>query len=240
MILSAAGCSRKSPNEPLSPGKKQIALVIVQDSALRLDPIVSSARIDVLGTGEKGEVIDFSKEKGAVGGKQDFWYKIRLHSGVTGWIWGQNIKVFAEGEDKSVESFAKDLRSAEEENVRKQVRGRWWSVIGEDTYTNFILSLKENGEYAALLKGTSKPVEGNYMIDTEKTLITFDKGTPFGNNVNYIIRGDFYILEAVGDKSKVRFKRISTDPNFKDEIEQEAPESDAAPEKKAEDAKAPQ
>lgn len=241
ITISIAGCSRKPANQPLAPGKKQIALITVQDSALRLDPIVSSARIMVLGTGENGEVIDYSKEKSSVAGKQDFWYKIRLRSGVTGWIWGQNIKVFAEGENKSIESFARELRAAEEETVRKEIRGKWWSVVGEDTFTNHILTIHSDGKYAALLKGSDKPVEGTYSIDTEKTLITFDKGTPFGKDVNYIIRGDFYVLEAVGDKTKIRFKRVSSDPNFKDEIASESPKAEAAnPEKTAEPAKVPQ
>jgi hypothetical protein len=241
ITLTIAGCSRKPANEPLSSGKKQIALIIVQDSALRLDPIVSSARIDVLNTGENGEVIDYSKEKSSVAGKQDFWYKIRLRNGVTGWVWGQNIKVFAEGENKSIESFARELRAAEEETVRKEIRGKWWSVVGEDTFTNHILAIHTDGKYAALLKGSDKPVEGTYTIDTEKNLITFDKGAPFGNNVNYIIRGDFYVLEAVGEKSKIRFKRISSDPNFKDEVAAESPKPGSAnPEKSAEPVKTQQ
>jgi hypothetical protein len=233
IIITLSGCSQLS--DQASAGKKQIALVTVQDSALRLDPLQTSARITVLGTGENAEVIDRSREKGSIAGKHDYWYKVRLRSGIFGWIWGQNVKIFAEGENASVERFARELRKEEEIKVRKELKGKWWSVSGEDNFTNHILIMREDGTYSALVKDSDKPVDGNYTLDTEKSLVSFDKGTAFGDSISYIIRGDFYVLEAISDTKHIKFKRISSDPNFKDELAKEsAPPSEEKKEEKKE------
>jgi hypothetical protein len=137
--------------------------------------------------------------------------------------------VFSEGEDTSVSKYAKELRKEESEKVRKELKGKWWSVTGEDTFTDHILSLKEDGTYASLVRGADKPVEGDYTIDTENTAIKFSKGTAFGDQINYIIRGDFYLLEAVTDKKRIKFKKISSDPNFKAELTVEDKETDETP-----------
>jgi hypothetical protein len=221
IIIALSGCSQSS--DQASKGKKQIALVIVQDAALRLDPLQTSARITVLGTGENAEVIDRSRAMASISGKHDYWYKVRLRSGISGWIWGQNVKIFAEGENASVEKFARELRKEEEVKVRKELKGKWWSVSGEDTFTNHILVMRDDGTYSALVKGSDKPVDGNYTLDTEKSLVVFDKGTAFGDNVSYIIRGDLYVLETISDAKRIKFKRISSDPNFKDELAKESP-----------------
>lgn len=220
LILSilAFGCNRNEPFASGSGAKKRIGVVMVTDSSLRLDPLVTSARVSVLATGENVEVTDRSRDRFPVAGKMDYWYKVRLHSGVTGWIYGQNIKVFAEGEDSSVAKYAKELRKEEADKVRKDLKGKWWSVSGEDTFTDHIISLKEDGTYASLVRGSDKPTEGDYTIDTENTVIKFSKGTAFGDQISYLIRGDFYVLEATTDKKRIKFKKISSDPNFKAEL----------------------
>jgi hypothetical protein len=231
LILStlAAGCGRNEPFTSGSGAKKRIGVVMVADSSLRLDPLVTSARVSVLATGDNVEVIDRSRERFPVAGKLDYWYKVRLSSGVTGWIYGQNIKVFAEGEDSSVARYAKELRKAEADKVRRELKGKWWSVSGEDNFTDHIISLKEDGTYASLVKGADKPTEGDYTIDTENTAIKFLKGTAFGDQINYIIRGDFYVLEAVTSKKRIKFKKISSDPNFKAELTVEEKDADEKP-----------
>jgi uncharacterized protein YgiM (DUF1202 family) len=228
MILSilAFGCNRNEPFASGSGAKKRIGVVMVTDSALRLDPLATSARIAVLPTGENVEVTDRSHEKSPVAGKMDYWYKVRLRSGITGWIYGQNIKVFAEGEDSSVAKYAKELRKEEAEKVRKELKGKWWSVSGEDNFTDHIVSLREDGSYASLVRGSDKLTEGDYTIDTENSVVKFSNGTAFGDQLNYVIRGDFYVLEVITDKKKIKFKRISRDPNFKAEFTAEDKDAD--------------
>ncbi len=232
MLIAAsvfAGCSRDDSRNSKYGKAKEIGVIVEEDSSVRLEPHLYAARVAVLSTGENVEVLDHSKEKSAVAGKKDYWYRIRLRDGMLGWIYGQNMKIFSEGSDSSVASYAKELREEEDAKATKELRGKWWSVAGtgEDTFTDHILALRENGTYASLKKGTTTPIEGDYIIDSLKGEMTFSKGTTFGDTANFIIRGEIYLLEATVDGKNVKFKRISTNPDFKDELM--LPKQDAAP-----------
>ncbi len=219
IALFLPGCSKEKPAQPVTEVvKKEIGVVTVEDASVRVDPFISSARIATLPTGANIEVIDKSKEQSRAAGKLDYWYRIRLSDGITGWIYGQNIRVFKEGEDSSVESFAKELRSEEAKVVQTQVIGKWWSVSAEESFTDHILSIRKDGTYASLLKGGSKPKDGTYEIDTANGAIVFSGGTTFGDKVNFVVRGEFVVIEAVNEDSTIKFKKISSDPDFKDEL----------------------
>jgi len=234
IILSViAGCSPHDGHSPFAGSRKDIGVIVVADSAVRVDPFIYSSRVAVLPMGENVEVTDRSREQSRVAGTQDFWYKVRLRDGISGWIYGQNIKVFKEGSDRSIESYAKELRAGEDEKARKELGGKWWSVTGEDNFTDHILSIRENGTYASLRRGSEKPLEGDYIIDSAQGTITFSAGTSFGNTETFIVRGDFYVIETVTDGRTIKFKKISSDPDFKNELavpEQKTDEETAAPE----------
>ena len=214
------GCSRDDSRNNKYGAPKEIGVIVVDDASVRLEPFLYASRVAVLSTGENVEVLDHSKEKSPIAGKIDYWYRVRLRDGIMGWVYGQNMKIFSEGSDGSVASYAKELREEENEKAVKELRGKWWSVsgIGEDTFTDHILALRENGKYASLKKGSTTPVEGEYTIDSLKGEITFDKGTSFGDKANFVIRGEIYLLETTIDGKNVKFKRISTNPDFKDEL----------------------
>ena len=230
--LSVIGCSRGGSKSSFGGNQKDIGVITVDDASVRLEPFIYSSRVTVLSTGENVEVLDHSKEKSAVAGKIDFWYRVRLRNGITGWIYGQNLKVFTEGSNSSVESYAKELRQDEDKKALKELRGKWWSVSGEENFTDHILALRENGTYASLLKGSDKPVEGDYTLDSMKGEITFSKGTSFGDKANFIIRGEIYLLEALIDGKAVKFKKISSNPDFKNElVVPEEPKTEETPAK---------
>jgi hypothetical protein len=86
-----------------------------------------------------------------------------------------------------------------------------------------------------MIKGSDKPIEGNYTVDTVNAVISFDKGSTVGNKIDYIIRGDMYILEAVSNEKRVRFKKISNDPEFKKDMNESEDAPAPAKEKKEEE-----
>ena len=236
-LAAAVSCSKdRNASKGVIAGAKEIGVIMEQDSSVRLDPLIYSARIAVLATGEQVEVLDKSKEKAPVAGKLNYWYKIRLRDGIVGWIYGANLKVFTEGSDSSVESFAKELRAEEAGNVMKALKGRWWSITDTQAFTDNILSLKDNGTYASMKKakaeGENPPaLEGDYKVDTLNSKITFSKGTTVGDTIDYIIRGDIYVLESSVDGKRVTFKKISSDPEYKRDMN-EAEDASAVSQKK--------
>lgn len=236
-FISVISCSKDTSSKGAIAGAKEIGVIMEQDSSVRLDPVINSARIAVLATGEQVEVLDTSKEKAPVAGKLNYWYKVRLRDGIVGWIYGANLKVFSEGSDRSIDSFAKELRAEESGKVMKDLRGKWWSITDTQAFTDNIIALKDDGTYASMKKGKeSEAVEGEYKIDTLNSKITFSKGSTVGETIDYIIRGDIYILEGSIDGKRVSLKKISSDPDYKRDMS-EAEDASAKPEKKEEKAK---
>ncbi|MGL4369526.1 MAG: SH3 domain-containing protein [Spirochaetota bacterium] len=223
MILSAAAVISCSSDKQPGPadataGAKEIGVVIESDAAVRIHPYIYTARVAVMSTGDYVEILDKSKEQSRIAGKLDYWYKVRLRSGITGWIYGTNLKIFTEGQDSSVESYAKELREEEASKIMKDLKGKYWSVTDSETFTDSILALWDDGKYASFIKGSETPIEGEYTVDTLTSAITFDKGSTVGDSINYIIRGDMYVLEVVKDGKRTRFKKISSDPSFKKDV----------------------
>ena len=236
-FISVISCSKDTSSKGAIAGAKEIGVIMEQDSSVRLDPLINSARIAVLATGEQVEVLDTSKEKAPVAGKLNYWYKVRLRDGIVGWIYGANLKVFSEGSDRSIDSFAKELRAEESGKVMKDLRGKWWSITDTQAFTDNIIALKDDGTYASMKKGKeAEAVEGEYKVDTLNSKITFSKGSTVGETIDYIIRGDIYILEGAVDGKRVSLKKISSDPDYKRDMS-EAEDASAKPAKKEEKAK---
>ena len=62
-LAGAVSCSKSSSaSKGAIAGAKEIGVIMEQDSSVRLDPLIYSARIAVLATGEQVEVLDKSKE----------------------------------------------------------------------------------------------------------------------------------------------------------------------------------
>ena len=217
-VMTAVSCSKGDSSRDAISGAKEVGVITETDASVRIHPLIYSARVAVMAMGDQVEVLDKSKEKAPVAGKLNYWYKVRLRSGITGWIYGANLRIFEGGAVSSIESFAKDLRAEESVKAMKDLNGKWWSVTDNDAFTDNLLSLRDDGTYASMIKGSDKPVEGTYKVDTINAVITFDKGSTVGDSINYIIRGDMYILEAAAVGKRVRFKKISSDPEFKKDM----------------------
>ena len=235
VLCAASSCSKNSApaSADATAGAKEIGVVTVSDAAVRIHPYIYTARVAVMSVGDFVEILDVSKEKAAVAGKLNYWYKVRLRSGITGWVYGTNLKVFTEGQDSSVESFAKELRAEESAKTMKDIKGKWWSVTDNESFTDNILSLQDDGKYISAVKGSESFIEGDYTVDTITSTITFSKGSTVGDKINYIIRGDMYILEAVTENKRTKFKKISSDPEFKKDVT-EVQDAGGKEEKKAE------
>ena len=85
-------------------------IVIVDNAALRVDPLIYSARISLLKKGDKLEIIDQSKGKSTIGKNRDYWYKVRQRRGLSGWIYGANLKLFSLGTGYSMDSYIARLK----------------------------------------------------------------------------------------------------------------------------------
>lgn len=220
ILLSAFACSNDGPVKPGNvSSNSQIGLVTEKSSALRIEPFIYSARISDLSKGEKLEILDLSKKKSAVAKSVDYWYKVKTENGTTGWIFGANIKVFSAGSSFSVNNFEEQLKDEEFEKLSAELIGKWWSVNTQEEFTSYWFALFKTGEYEAKHKDSDKLFKGKYKIDAATSTITFDGGTPLGNEFKFTERGLNYFIEYADDKNNYRFKRISLNPKSEQDVE---------------------
>ncbi len=217
LIIAAfiTGCGRKKPETPIIPGSTEgnpLAIIITPNTALRVDPLIFTSRVAQLKKGEVGEVLERSSEKKPVAGTLDYWYKIKLSNGITGWVYGSNINILKDSNRNNVESFLSQFWEKETKELSEALHGKWWSVNRFNDFTNHCLEIYKDGKYKSYIKGSPTKIEGDYNFDFNKNLVIFLNGTSFEGDLNYTRRGDAYTLSRENEKDEIKFKKINVNP----------------------------
>lgn len=187
---------------------KVVGVVIRENSVMRIDPIIYSARVALLKRAEMVEVLDKSREQATVGGVRGYWYKVKAPNGITGWVWGKNIHFFKNESKSHIESYVSSFWEKESERVKKLIAGRWWSVDKRGDFTNHALEITPDGKYKSYLKG-GQPITGDYNINFKDNEIVFTNGTTFKLNLNIVQRGTMLYLEKETEKDSIKFQKTS-------------------------------
>lgn len=186
-------------------------VVINDNAAIRVDPLIYSSRISLLKKGDKLEIIDQSKGKSTIGKNRDYWYKVRQRRGLSGWIYGGNLKLFSVGTGYTMDSYVSSLKEKGADELRKNLAGKWWSVDSRGDFTSHCIEIFEDGKYKSYYKGGNE-IEGEYDFNFRDDEIIFQNKTSFGRtSISYIARGNIYYLELRGEGLQMRFKKISED-----------------------------
>jgi len=220
LVVLITGCNKMKPETPVIPENSQgnpLAVIITPNTALRVDPLIFTSRIAQLKKGEVGEVLEKSSEKKPVGGTIDFWYKIRLSNGISGWVYGSNINILKDSNRDNVESYLSQFWEKETKELSEALHGRWWSVNRFNDFTSHVLEIYKDGKYKSYIKGSTKKFEGDYNFDFNNNKIIFLNGTTFEVDLNYIRRGDEYTLSREDEKDEIKFKKINVNPESETE-----------------------
>jgi uncharacterized protein YgiM (DUF1202 family) len=217
------GCNKLKPETPVIPENSEgnpLAVIITPNTALRVDPLIFTSRIAQLKKGEVGEVLEKSSEKKPVAGTVDFWYKIRLSNGISGWVYGSNINILKDSNRDNVESYLSQFWEKETEELSAALHGRWWSVNRFNDFTSHVIEIYKDGKYKSYIKGNAKKFEGDYNFDFNNSKIIFLNGTTFEGDLNYTRRGEEFTLSREDEKDEIKFKKINVNPESEDEVEQ--------------------
>jgi hypothetical protein len=215
IAVSVNSCSQeKEKNKKIPKTKSEMGMIISENTAMRIDPLVFSARIYQLKKGEAIEIIDKSKNKTWVGKTSNFWYKVKQERGIAGWVYGDNIRIFSKDENDNIDNYVSEFWEAETVKLRLELAGKWWSINKLDDFTNHGLEINEDGTYKSYQKG-GKPIIGEYNFNFNDNEIIFLNGTSFKSNLNYIMRGPTYFLEYKTEKIEMRFKKLPATDNTK-------------------------
>jgi uncharacterized protein YgiM (DUF1202 family) len=214
------GCNKLKPETPVIPVNSErnpLAVIITPNTALRVDPLIFTSRIAQLKKGEVGEVLEKSSEKKPVAGTVDFWYKIRLSNGISGWVYGSNINILKDSNRDNVESYLSQFWEKETEELSAAIHGRWWSVNRFNDFTSHVIEIYKDGKYKSYIKGNPKKFEGDYNFDFNNSKIIFLNGTTFEGDLNYTRRGDDFTLSREDEKDEIKFKKINVNPESETE-----------------------
>jgi len=226
-ISIITGCNKIKSETPVIPensGLNPLAVIITPNTALRIDPLVFTSRVAQLKKGEVGEVLEKSSEKKPVGGAIDYWYKIKLSNGISGWVFGSNINILKDSNRNNVESYLSQFWEKETKELSEALHGKWWSVNRFNDFTNHCLEIYKDGKYKSYIKGSTKKIEGDYNFDFNKNQIIFLNGTSFEGDLNYVRRGDEYTLSREAEKDEIKFKKINVNPESETEVDDQTPQ----------------
>jgi hypothetical protein len=215
LFIVITGCGKNKPETPVIPENSEgnpLAVIITPNTALRVDPLIFTSRVAQLKKGEVGEVLEKSSEKKPVGGAVDYWYKIRLSNGISGWVFGSNINILKDSNRNNVESYLSQFWEKETKELSEALNGRWWSVNRFNDFTSHVLEIYKDGKYKSYIKGSTKKIEGDYNFDFNKNQIIFLNGTTFEGDLNYFRRGEEYTLSREAEKDEIKFKKINVNP----------------------------
>jgi len=214
MIFILISCNNKKQIEVniKTISKDSMGIILVQNSSLRLDPFIFSARLSQIDRGETVKILKKSGKKGYIAGSKDWWYKIKLKDNVTGWIYGKNLKIFSAKKNSDIEDQLNIFWSKEKKKIEKKLIGRWWSINRFGDYTSHGLDLLEENKYKSYRKGKEeKAKEGMFSLDLANNKIIFEGETTFAKEIQILKRGRTYYLIYIDGSKKKRFKRILKD-----------------------------
>jgi len=219
-VMMLTGCNKNKPDTSSIPDNTKgnpVAVILTPNTALRIDPLIFTSRILQMKKGEVGEILEKSTEKKPVGGKMDYWYKIKLSNGISGWVYGSNLSILNDANRNNVESYLSQFWEKETKELSEALHGKWWSVNRFNDFTNHCLEIYKDGKYKSYFKGSTKKIEGEYNFDFNKNKIIFLNGTSFEGELDYIRRGDVYTLFRETEKSEIKFKKININPESETE-----------------------
>lgn len=213
-------CGQDRGNTPAVPdnaGNNRIGIIITANTALRIDPLTFTSRIDQLKKGEVIEILDRSPNEQTIGGQKSYWYRVKLPSGITGWVFGANINIMQDSSSENVESYLSQFWEKETDELSEALHGKWWSINRFGDYTNHCLEIYKDGKYKSYIKGSTKKIEGNYNFDFNKSMVIFLAGTSFEGDLNFVRRGDIFTLYRETSNDEIRFKKINMNPESETE-----------------------
>ena len=221
-IILAVNCKKNDSDAyaiPENTEKNPIAVIITPNTALRIDPLIFTSRIAQLKKGEVGEILDKSSEMKTVGKAKDYWYKVKLANGISGWVFGSNLNILKDSDKDQIASYLSEFWEKETSVLGEAMHGKWWSINKFNDFTNHCLEIYKDGKYKSYLKGGTRKIEGEYSFDFNNNQIVFLKGTTFEGDLNYFQRGDEYTLIRESEINEIKFKKINVNPEAETEIE---------------------
>ncbi len=201
-----SGCSVKQDKNKEKKGKSRYAIILFDDTAVRIDPIIFSAKVTELKKGQAVQIINTSEKKAWVGGNTGYWYRIRTEQGFSGWVFESTLKRLKPGSKTKINEYIAEFWEEESKKVMNGIDGKWWSINITGDFTNHCLVITSDGKYESYTRaGEDNKIVGEYNFNFENNEINFLNDTSFKSNLKFAKRGSTYKLYR---DNRFAFKRI--------------------------------
>ncbi len=222
--LLALGLSLSCGNRDAVITKDTYGIVLKENTAVRIDPMIFAGIVTTLGKGASVQVLEKSREKGWVGRSSDYWYRIRVKDSSTGWVFGQNISIHYSAGRDAMDREVSSFMEGEMTRIRHYLAGKWWSTNEFGDFTEHCLEIYDSGAYRSYLKGgEERQLTGTYKVNFKKNEIEFSGGTSFKSNLDLVKRGNDFIIKKGMKDFELRFTKISMEVSPEPEITKTAP-----------------
>lgn len=221
IIAHNPGCGRQAPEEENVIPDDRMGIILTAGTALRIDPFIFSARLTLLKKGDTVKILGKSNDKTWIGKNKEYWYKVRIKNGISGWLFGKNIRLISESGSEDVNAYVKGFFKEETDRMLKKIKGKWWSVNRFGDFTYHGLEIFPDGKYKSYYKSANPRIrEGEIKIDFNNNKLFFDKGTTFGKEIDFLQRGHAYIFRKELKVGELTFKQISVKVEEKERDEE--------------------
>jgi uncharacterized protein YgiM (DUF1202 family) len=232
VISFISSCGKEATVEENVISENRMGIILTAGTALRIDPFIFSARLTLLKKGDTVKVLEKSGEKTWIGKSREYWYKVQLKDGITGWLFGKNLRLIAETNSEDVSAYVEDFFKEETDQVLKKITGKWWSVNRFGDFTYHGLEIFPDGKYKSYYKSANPRVrEGEISIDFNHNKILFDKGTTFGKEIDFLRRGHAIIFRKELKVGELKFKQISVKVEEEEKDKEEKKKKSTKPDK---------
>ncbi len=198
----AVACGDAKPTE----SSYRVADVLNDGVSMRIDPLSSASEVDFLDRGVSVKVVGRTDEKVSIGRFKEYWYRVRLESGLEGWVYGSNLSI---GDSAAAGPVRRGMT---EQQFREAVVGQWWEIRTDGTSGYRRVYLWPDGTYKYAF-GDNPWQEGKYAMAPEDQRLTFDPPNAMSDWASMKKIGTEFRLFSESEGKKISFRRLHLDPD---------------------------
>ncbi len=185
------------------------AFVRLDKVSLRTDPVAAASEIEFLPAGARVKVLRRSTAKVNVGELEDYWYNVRMESGIEGWVFGSNLIIESDSSNPA-ESVRPIIALSE---IGEKLAGKWFETDLTGASGYFKIYFWRDGTYSHGY-GLGGMKKGRYQLLPTDNVILLEEGSGAGDVLKVQVIGRDVNLVGQENGYEVWFRRRFDDPDI--------------------------
>lgn len=186
-----------------------VAFVRLNRTSLRTDPVPTASEIEFMPAGSQVRLLRRSTEKHKLGSLENYWYNVRMESGLEGWVFGSNL--ILETDSSNPAKSVRPVIALSE--IGDKLAGKWFEtdLTGASGYLKIYFWRDGTYRHGYGLGGMKK---GQYELKPTDNVILLEKGSGAGPYLKVQVIGRDVNLVGEKDGYEIWFRRRFDDPDI--------------------------